>query len=374
MQKYYNKALAYAKSTENLGVCYANRSAVYYQLSLFSLCLENIELAKGHKLSNCLKSKLDDRQQAATTHTRTSKLVPKPFPMYDMRLCRPPMERQPFFINCLTKKVSGEIVTNEPLVTGDVISLEKPYSQLLSQSHIYERCTYCLTNKKYLSMIPCMLCSSAMFCNPFCYTMAQKIFHSFECSMIDGLYHFLPDTMYLGLRTVFVSMNECNGSLNGYRNMLRRCFNDKTNSFYINTISSDRSFNEMVFSIIHNLSRSSTFLMQHHLATAVLMKKLKAISVFNRDPKFDTVLSTAIFHMIRVSIEKSIVLEETAFNGDIDSVGNDLTIYGCGLFPFASNFTLSCAPNVLFINTNGVISGIALHPIRSDEVIQPGIM
>lgn len=376
-QKYYNKAIAFAKSAGQLSVCYANRSAVYYELSLFKICLENIQLARRNDdLPDFLNLKLDRRQQAATSNL-LSKLVLDPYRASNMKLCKPPMPRQPFFINCLTKESrSNQISTTVPLMAGEVISLEKPYSQILRQSHVYERCTYCLTNKKFMSMIPCRFCSSAMFCNQYCYGMAQKIFHGFECSIIDGLFHFLPNSMYLGLRTVFIALNECNGQLDEYKNMLKRCFDDDgMDSFEIDATTNDRSFNEMVFLIIHNLKRSFTFSMQQYLATAVLMEKLnsKFRAVFNDDRDFHIVLSTSIFHMFQVSTENSILLEETAFTAG-DGVGNDLTIYGCGLFPFASNFRPSCAPNVLFLNDNGLCSGVVLRPIKANEAIVPGIM
>lgn len=178
--------------------------------------------------------------------------------------------------------------------------------------------------------------------------------------------------MYLGLRTVFISLDECNGSSDEYRNMLRRCYENEADSFDVNATSSSRSFNEMVFCIVHNLERSFAFSMQHHLATAVLMRRLKSSEHFDHDKSFELVLSTAIFHMIQVSMENSVLLEETAFAGSDE--GNDLTIYGCGLFPFASNLKLSCAPNVLLLNNNGSLSGVVIRPIKSGGVISAGMM
>lgn len=367
LQKYYNKALVFAVSQENLSICYANRSAVYYELSLFDLCLENIQLATKYKLPEYLKVKLDQRQEAAVTHL-LSKLVVKPKCTYDMRMCRPTIARQPFFINCLSQK-SNQIFTNEPLLAGDVISLERPYSQILRQSHIYERCTYCLTNKKYLSMIPCKRCTSAMFCSQFCYLC----FHSIECPIIDGLYYLLPEFMYLGLRTVLVTLTEC-GTTDEYRKLLLRCFSNGAESFDINTTTTNRTFQEMVFLIIHNLNRSWSFSLQHHLATAVLMEQLKLNSkpILDIDRNLEELLSTSIFHMIQVSMENSVLLEETALTSNC--VDDDVTIYGCGLFPFASNFNFSCAPNVLFVNCSGIFSGIVIRPIKAGESILPSIM
>lgn len=351
-----------------MSICYANRSAVYYELSLFDLCLENIELARIHQLPDRLKAKLDQRQKAAVIHL-LSKLVVKPKCSYNMKLCRPPMRRQPFFVNCLGIE-SNQIITKEPLIAGDVISLEKPWSQILRPNYVYERCSYCLTNKKYMSLIPCKCCTMAMFCENYCYQMAHKMYHSYECSIIDGLYHVLPDLMYLGLRTVLISLNEFGGLSDEYRKLLMRCMKNYTNPFEINIITKNRSYQEMIYMIIYNLNRNFPFSMQHHLATVLLVEQLKSKfqSIFDYDPGLQVVLSTSLFHMIQVSMENGILLEETSVDDD------DIRVYGFGLFPFASNFNLSCAPNVLFVNCSGILSGTVLCPIKAGGAIKPGIM
>lgn len=75
LQKYYNKAIAFAQSEITLSMCYANRSAVYYELSMFDLCLENIELARTHNLPERLEEKMNLRQQAAVTHLLSQRIT-----------------------------------------------------------------------------------------------------------------------------------------------------------------------------------------------------------------------------------------------------------------------------------------------------------
>ncbi|XP_037050151.1 SET and MYND domain-containing protein 4-like [Bradysia coprophila] len=369
--KWYNKALAHAKSKENIGVCYANRSAAYFKLSMFKACMVNVRAALNYVLSDRLKAKLYQRYVRAQDELLATGI--KPQERNIIELSRPAKGSQPFYINCLSKQRDA-IVTSEPLQPGDVISLEKPYSQILSQSHVYERCTYCLTNKAYLSMIPCPNCSSAMFCSGVCYKMAMKVFHHFECPMIDGLYNFLPDSMYLGLRTVFTSFHECNWSMDDYQNRIIMCFGDETEPFDVNVTEPGETANEKVFLMIHNMTRSFNFSMEQHVAVVVVAEKLKSLfgSLFNRDAITAIMFSVSIFHMIQVSQEHGVLLEETAFSGD--GVGNDITTYGCGMFPFASNFKLSCAPNVLLLNNNGTLIGFAMTKINRNEPIELGLM
>lgn len=145
-----------------MGICYANRSAVYCELSMFTICLENIEAARKCVFSERLEKKLSLRQTKAQYALLTRGYIPPKENILELK--RPANESQPFFVNCLSKQ-DESIITSKVLYAGDVVSSEKPYCRILSQSHIYERCTYCLTNKNYLSMISCRNCSSAMFCN-----------------------------------------------------------------------------------------------------------------------------------------------------------------------------------------------------------------
>lgn len=372
LQKYYNRAIGFAKSDENLSICYANRSAVYFELSLFDLCLENIELARRHKLPDKFKARVDHRQEAAVTHL-LSKLAIEAKCTYNMKLCRPPRQRQPFLIDCLSKEYNL-MLTKEALAAGDVISLEKPYCQILRSSHIYERCTYCLKNNKYMSMIPCTVCTSAMFCNQYCYEMARQFFHGFECCIIDGLYHFLPDFIYLGLRATLMTLSGC-GIVN-YRRLLLKCFSKERDPFEVNVTKDNKIYQELIYLAIHNLKRSRSFSIQHHLATAVLMGQLTSNfrPLFDKNPGFKTILAASLFHMIQVSMENGVLLEETASVGDHVDDDDDITIYGCALFPFGSTFKLSCAPNVLFVNRSGMLTGIVIRPIKAGEAIKPGLM
>lgn len=211
-----------------------------------------------------------------------------------------------------------------------------------------------------------------MFCNETCREMADKMFHRYECSIIDGLFDFLPESMHLGLRAVFTSLYECNGSMDEYFNRMMRCFENDSDPFDVDITQGN---NDKLFEIIYNLTRSFDFSMAHHVATVVVAEKLKSKFdwLFNCNDLIADMFSVSIFHMLQISQESGIPLEEIAFSNYGD-VGNDVNVYGRGLFPFASSFKISCAPNVLLLNDNGTLVGFALRTIYANEAIVPGIM
>jgi hypothetical protein len=60
----YNYSLCFAKpGTEAVGLAYGNRSAVYFCLEEYKLCIQNINLAKAHNYPLDKIQKLDKREE-----------------------------------------------------------------------------------------------------------------------------------------------------------------------------------------------------------------------------------------------------------------------------------------------------------------------
>jgi hypothetical protein len=94
----YNKSLCHAENnSENLGLAYANRSAVYLQLKQAEKCLENIQLARAHKYPN--KARLEDRQQKAENLKKTHGEDPENNHENFFKLSYPPNEKHASVVN-----------------------------------------------------------------------------------------------------------------------------------------------------------------------------------------------------------------------------------------------------------------------------------
>lgn len=168
----YNESLCYAETdSESIGLAFANKSAVYFEMKLIERCLRNIELAKANKYPEKNFSILDKRAE------KCKGLVAVPedeSPFNFIKLSYEANPKLPFVSNCLELKKSDKfgrcIVTNRDLKVGDVVAIEKPYFRIIKSDSRYEscqetnrfqRCAYCLKDN-LLDLIPCENCSSGL--------------------------------------------------------------------------------------------------------------------------------------------------------------------------------------------------------------------
>lgn len=166
----YNESLCYAQpESENAGLAYANRSAVYFEMKLYDNCVSNIELAKRNrypesnyevlnKRSEKCKEMLKSQKEKSSKESKTFKLS------YSAN------EKLPFVVECLematSEKYGRHIITNRALKVGDVVAIEKPFCSVLlaeskfheaPESNIYQRCYNCL-KENALDLFPCPSC------------------------------------------------------------------------------------------------------------------------------------------------------------------------------------------------------------------------
>lgn len=164
----YNASLCHApKQSENLGLAYANRSAVFLEMKLFKKTLNNIELAKNNNypLEN-IEILEKRREKCVAMMTQQAKINESSF----FKLSYKPNKKLPFAVECLelrsNEKFGKYIVTNKNIKVGDILVLERPFcSVLLSESQFvdvdrtnkYQRCALCLIDNQ-LDLLPCGEC------------------------------------------------------------------------------------------------------------------------------------------------------------------------------------------------------------------------
>lgn len=167
----YNESLCYAElGSENLGLAYANRSAVYFEMRLYEKCLSNVELAKQNNYPEMDFEVLEKRVEKCKDMMKNSRVEKSADPWNIFKLSHAPNPRVPFIVNCLemstNDKYGRHVISNRALKVGDVIAIEQPFCSVLiaktkfhekSESNIFQRCSNCLKENS-MDLIPCETC------------------------------------------------------------------------------------------------------------------------------------------------------------------------------------------------------------------------
>lgn len=180
----YNKAICAAVSdTENLGMCFANRAACFMQLKRYSLCLNDIELAKKNGYPIRLWGKLDERKARCLKLLENCENKEPQF--VEAKLSFPCDENFPCFASGIDVEdaENGEkkIVTNRNLEIGQTILIGKPYEMVSESPLNYVQCSNCF--KTDANLLPCQKCTRVMFCSQECYDAGHERFHNIECEI-----------------------------------------------------------------------------------------------------------------------------------------------------------------------------------------------
>lgn len=171
----YNESLCYAESgSEAIGLAYANRSAVYYELKLFEKSLHNIELARCNGYPQKNIQILDKRAEKCLQQIEIGGEAKQDDDPFDfIKLSNQSNTKLPFVSDSLELRKSDKfgryIVTNRDLAVGDIVAIEKPHFKIIKTDsrydgcdgmNKYQRCALCLTSN-LLDLIPCATCSSS---------------------------------------------------------------------------------------------------------------------------------------------------------------------------------------------------------------------
>lgn len=172
----YNECLCYAEiGSEILGLAYANRSAVYFELQIYDKSLKNIDLARSNGYPNKNAMILDARAQKCIEKIRSGADAEKANDPFDfIKLTYESNRSNTLTVsNCLKLKVNDKfgrhIITDRELKVGDIIAIEQPHFKILKSDSRYEgcednfryqRCAFCLKSN-LMDLIPCETCSSS---------------------------------------------------------------------------------------------------------------------------------------------------------------------------------------------------------------------
>lgn len=363
----YNQSICWAATgSEQLGMGYANRSAVYLSLKMYDECLKSIELARQSDYPRKIISKLDQREVKCLNEMKSPVMSSKKeFVGLKPELSYPPHEKVPFIANCLDLKVNEKygrhIVTKTDLKVGDIVAIEQPFCGVVARDIRYNCCANCLEEHD-LDLIPCSNCHSAMFCNEQCYTEARSNFHDIECPILRFLmdkYTFgdLPLMMseeHVGFR-LFIMLVKSFGTADELMKFVKDLENREENVFTINHQTNDK-FD--LFATILKLARNEkheVVAMKNIIGstTAFIYKFLlrsTALKEMFKTPEQIEFLIDLLYRLLQIAHQNSLAVHsQRKFYSIMKKKLNRACL---GIYPFMSLMNHSCAPNTI------------LHPIR----------
>lgn len=204
--EHYNKSLCLAeKGSENMGIAYANRSAVYFRAGYYNICLENIELALKNGYPDKLENKIMERKQDCLIKIRDrcgKKLTPNKI---DVKLSFKPDPKIPLMVEGIelkkNEKYGNHFVAKKNFDPGNVLMVEKPIVESLFKKKVYMYCLNCKKNN-LMNLRPCEESTYAMFCSQVCYEECLSKFFKYEGPILDSIYEHLREKLSV-IRTVF---------------------------------------------------------------------------------------------------------------------------------------------------------------------------
>ncbi|XP_029030151.1 SET and MYND domain-containing protein 4 [Betta splendens] len=199
---HYSQGICFApQSSEQLSLCYANRSAVLYHLQRYQECLDDIDRAVKNGYPSHLLHKLEDRRGQCVKHFTVDHHNPS------SKNCKSPGGEKaspvpPLTVGILAKASIGfsvekgrHLVADEKIATGEVILNDRPFSCVLIPQMLevkgkratgvsgteHRRCHMCLTET--LVPVPCDRCCYSRYCSTVCQQAAWKEHHRWECPL-----------------------------------------------------------------------------------------------------------------------------------------------------------------------------------------------
>lgn len=366
----YNKSVCFAESSEMSAIVYGNRSAVYYEMKLYTECLANIKLAFDTGVPEDIRARLEKRQASCLTE-RLVKKDADDFdvgPLPDIKLSHPPHPKVPFISNCLELKVSPNagrhIITNKDLKPGQIISYEDSFFNVLGHELRYERCAYCM-KENGLSLISCTSCTNALFCSKECLEMADKAFHRFECPISDYLLAMF-NKIHLSAIRVVIQAFQCFDSIDSLRKFVRQFNENNANIFtFDNNIPAVENYKSVHVMATNQHLRCVSDLFQRAVIAAVAYHQLMVATPFGKMVETDDDRA-----LVRELLMRHLQISPMNFHS-LDTVlgGNQEFAYCTGAYPFLSMLNHSCVPNTYHVSFGTKTAVYVMRPIKKGQEV-----
>ena len=416
--------------SSELALAFANRSAVFYHLKMYVLCLQDINYALKYGYPEHNRYKLYERKGKCCYHLKLKEQAITAFEqaiefaekakLSDLKIDRlvrdlekeldqvekinikcdeipsvtafnsnhgpiPTIEgKRNYQFPCMTSDVvlryteergRGLFATHD-IEVGEVLIIEKPYNSMLLKGYEMNHCHHCCNS--LLAPLPCHQCSGVAFCSEECRLKAWELYHYAECKYLVLIEKAEIGMSHLALRMVlragfdYIKQYEQNKENTIYP-LLKGCNKD---GIY------DSSDYHTVFNLEgHSKDRSVTDLLQRTLTSIFLVKCLKRTSYFppitveesasdfGKDEDEDhALIGSHILRHIQMLPCNAHEVSELDWNA-FDFELSEICEFGSAIYPLLSLINHSCDPSVVRHSYGDVCVVRAIRNIYKHEEV-----
>lgn len=359
----YNESICWAEgNSEDLGIGYANRSAIYYDMGEYELSLHNIDLAKKRSypqrlMPKLLARELNCKEKIANGHSKCAERCLK----LAMNVEANP--KRPFMAAGIEQKelpdYGRSMVAERAFKAGDVILQEQAMLASISPELKFKNCNHC-SIENFHSLIPCPNCVSVMYCSEECLEKGLKSSHRFECGITEKLHHisYGSSRVFMGSRAFFYGLTLFNDDV---KNMMEYCeANGRTGAdpFTLDYTAYDPLEEFKVFHKVKLPTKKFLYEDSFRFYAAVYY------SIYIKHPLVRSIVTTRAQKdfMLRSILDYMRIIGFLII-GPRQNFTNQI-------FPIASVCNHSCDPNMAAATYYGHLKFIAIRPIaKGDQIV-----
>lgn len=358
----YNESICYAEvDSDQLGIGYANRSAVYFEMEEYEFALYNIDLARKHKypeklMPKLLARKLNCQQKIANGHSKGT----VPCPRMDINVDTNP--RIPFLADGIgmnySHKFGRGLVAEKDFNPGDVILNEKLEMCGVNFDLSYRHCNQCGDEFNH-SLIPCPTCTFYMFCGQECRELNWKLYHRFECGVATKLCSVEAKIGILFARLFFYGLTQFEDDLQA---MMNYCEPEVT--FASNPLELDfTNLNRLeLFKALHNVKPRIDIDIDIPMKSVVTSHYV----AFLKNPLVSSIIRTVAHRRFFLqSLSKYFRLTTGLMTPGVNQQGQIVYV----IRPIGSLINHSCDPNATMNLESNSVKVMLLRPVRKGEQI-----
>uniref|UniRef100_A0A1Q3EVD4 SET domain-containing protein n=1 Tax=Culex tarsalis TaxID=7177 RepID=A0A1Q3EVD4_CULTA len=358
----FNRSICFADNrSEQLGLGYGCRSALYYEAGEYEFALYNIDLARKHNypvklLPKLLAREVSCRDRIAEGHSKGTASNAT----LDINVDANPSI--PFVANGISMAqydgMGRGLVAVHDFNTGDVILNEPAELCFGSFERSYTNCAHCGAEFRS-SLIPCPGCVSYMYCGKECRKESFRTVHRFECKVATKLTNVTCTNMLIAARMFFHGLTAFNDNITEYLNYCRSYAAIDSRPLELRFPNPDPVD---VFKVLHHTKPNRNRAMEHTLKLCVTA----FYAVFLKSPLVSKMFYTAAQ---RIAMLRSLLLHGRVCASLVLNQEDERGGWFGALSPIATLLNHSCDPNATAFIDSGKIKIVVLRPIQKGDQI-----